>query len=217
MARIITHADITRIADGGVLYIEPGAQLTPLAAERVKARGISVQVGAPSPGLTLAQDVAERVLSRLVPPGTEVAPPVIERVVAEVMGALGESPGPSGDTGGGDPIGVGAPTPSADYCAAYLEAERHRARRRAILTTTGRNQKGIVARLTAVIAELGGDILDLSQTLVGDYFTMILVVDTAELSASFAAFKGAIEEVGQQMGFQCMVMHEDVVTALGRV
>jgi ACT domain-containing protein len=213
MARIITHADITRVADGGTLYIEPGAQLTPLAAERVKARGISVQVGAP-PGLSLAQDVAERVLSRLVPPGTEVDPPVIERVVAEVMGALGESPG---EAGRGDPINVGAPTPSADYCAAYLEAERHRARRRAILTTTGRNQKGIVARLTTVIAEMNGDILDLSQTLVGDYFTMILVVDTAELSASFAAFKGAIEEVGRQMGFQCMVMHEDVVTALGRV
>ena len=41
-----------------------------------------------------------------------------------------------------------------------------------MLTATGRNQKGIVARLTTVIAELGGDILDISQTLVGDYFTM---------------------------------------------
>ena len=47
--------------------------------------------------------------------------------------------------------------------------------------------------MTARIAELGGDILDISQTLVGDYFTMIVVVDTATLDVAFADFKAAME------------------------
>jgi ACT domain-containing protein len=48
---------------------------------------------------------------------------------------------------------------------------------RIVVTSTGRNQSGIVARLAKVIDEFNGDIRDLSQTIVGDYFTMIFVVD----------------------------------------
>ena len=86
-----------------------------------------------------------------------------------------------------------------------------------MLTTTGKNQKGIVARVTAKIAELGGDILDISQTLVGDYFTMIIVVDTASLDVPFAGFKDALEAEVQAMGLQAMTMHEDVLGSLHRV
>ena len=86
-----------------------------------------------------------------------------------------------------------------------------------MLTTTGRNQKDIVARVTARIAELGGDILDISQTLVGDYFTMIVVIDAATLDVSFADFKAAMESEIQLMGLQAMMMHEDVVNTLHRV
>ena len=71
--------------------------------------------------------------------------------------------------------------------------------------------------MTGRIAELGGDILDISQTLVGDYFTMIVVVDTATLDVPFAEFKAAMERAVQDMGLQAMMMHEDVVNSLHRV
>jgi ACT domain-containing protein len=74
-----------------------------------------------------------------------------------------------------------------------------------------------VARVTAKIAELGGDILDISQTLVGDYFTMIIVVDTASLGLPFADFKGQLENEVREMGLSCMMMHEDVVSSLHRI
>jgi ACT domain-containing protein len=153
---------------------------------------------------SLIRQVTRQVMARL----GDASPEVLEAVVAEVVSAV--------ERGGAAPdrVEVG---PGIDYCAACLEQERARTRQRAVLTTTGRNQKGIVARVTARIAELGGDILDISQTLVGDYFTMIIVVDTASLDVPFAAFKESLEAEVRGMGLQAMMMHEDVVASLHRV
>ena len=138
----------------------------------------------------------------------DARPEVLEAVVAEVMQAIG-----TGEAAA-DLVEVG---PGIDYCQACLEQDRARTRHRAVLTTTGRNCKGIVARVTAKIADLGGDILDISQTLVGDYFTMIVVIDAATLDVPFADFKSAMEHEVQAMGLQAMMMHEDVVNSLHRV
>jgi ACT domain-containing protein len=88
---------------------------------------------------------------------------------------------------------------------------------RAVVTTTGKNQRGIVAKIAQAIADAGGDIVDISQTLVSDYFTMIIIVDTDALTLSFAAFKTRLERTVASAGAECLVMHEDVVNALQRV
>jgi len=88
---------------------------------------------------------------------------------------------------------------------------------RAVVTTTGKNQRGIVARIAQAIADAGGDIVDISQTLVSDYFTMIIIVDTGALSVSFAEFKTKLERTVATAGAECLVMHEDIVNALQRV
>jgi ACT domain-containing protein len=162
------------------------------------------QVSAQSP--SLVRQVARQVVARL----GDARPEVIEAVVHEVVGALSQAE----SSASGNFVEVG---PGIDYCQMCLEQERARSRTRAVLTTTGRNQKGIVARVTAKIAELGGDILDISQTLVGDYFTMIIVVDTASLDVPFASFKEALEAEVRAMSLSCMMMHEDVVSSLHRI
>ena len=88
---------------------------------------------------------------------------------------------------------------------------------RAVVTTTGKNQRGIVAKIAQAIADAGGDIVDISQTLVSDYFTMIIIVDTGALSVSFAEFKTRLERTVSATGAECLVMHEDVVNAIQRV
>jgi ACT domain-containing protein len=97
------------------------------------------------------------------------------------------------------------------------ESRRASGGSRAVVTTTGKNQRGIVARIAQAIADTGGDIVDISQTLVSDYFTMIIIVDTAALSVSFAEFKAKLERTVATAGAECLVMHEDVVNALQRV
>jgi ACT domain-containing protein len=205
MPRVVSHTEIAALADGSTLTLAPDAIVTPLAAEAARARGIVLaHENAAGAAPTLVRQVARQVVARM----GDAAPEVLEAVVAEVMAAVG--------AGEASPelVQVG---PGIDYCQACLEQERARSRHRAVLTTTGRNQKGIVARVTAKIAELGGDILDISQTLVGDYFTMIVVVDTATLGVPFAEFKAAMERAVQDMGLQAMMMHEDVVNSLHRV
>lgn len=205
MPRVVSHAEVAAAAEGSTLTVDADTIVTPLAAEEARARGITIaRMSAAGVAPTLVRQVARQVVARM----GDAQPEVLEAVVAEVMSALGTGEASS------SLVEVG---PGIDYCQACLEQERSRTRHRAVLTTTGRNQKGIVARVTARIAELGGDILDISQTLVGDYFTMIVVIDAATLDVPFADFKAAMEAAVQSMGLQVMMMHEDVVNTLHRV
>ncbi|MGZ3425070.1 MAG: ACT domain-containing protein [Polyangia bacterium] len=205
MPRVVSHTEIAAVADGGTLTVDADTIVTPLAAEQARARGIVIaRNNAAGVAPTLVRQVARQVVARM----GDAQPEVLEAVVAEVMSAISSGEAAS------SLVEVG---PGIDYCQACLDQERARTRHRAVLTTTGRNQKGIVARVTARIAELGGDILDISQTLVGDYFTMIVVIDAATLDVAFADFKAAMESEVQSMGLQAMMMHEDVVNTLHRV
>jgi ACT domain-containing protein len=210
MPRVVSHSEVEAVGRGGTLTVEPDALVTPLALESARALEVTLVRGAAGASVTHAsptviRQVAQQVVARL----GDASPEVVEAVVAEVVGALGGAIGPN--------PGEVEVAPGIDFCQMCIEQERARTRTRAVLTTTGRNQKGIVARVTAKIAELGGDILDISQTLVGDYFTMIIVVDTASLDVPFGDFKSRLEDEVQTMGLQCMMMHEDVVTSLHRI
>jgi ACT domain-containing protein len=103
-----------------------------------------------------------------------------------------------------------------EVCASCAEEARRRGPR-AVITTTGKNRRGIVANIAQAIAAAGGDIVDIAQTLVGDYFTMIIVVDTAALEVTFADFKARLTRAVETLGAECLVMHEEIVNALQRV
>ena len=205
MPRVVSHTEVAAVADGGTLTVDADTIVTPLAAEEARARGVTIaRLNGGGVAPTLVRQVTRQVVARM----GDAQPEVLEAVVAEVMSAIG-----SGEAA----ASLVEVAPGIDYCQACLDQERARTRHRAVLTTTGRNTKGIVARVTARIADLGGDILDISQTLVGDYFTMIVVVDVATLDVPFADFKAAMESEVQSMGLQAMMMHEDVVSSLHRV
>jgi ACT domain-containing protein len=205
--KVVSHTDVHAAGAGGTIELQPDAVVTPLAEEEARRLGVTLRrsgSGGVSPSLVRA--VTQRVVSRL---GPDADPVVLEAVIRESVEALAAS--------GAESVGREEVAPGIDFCQMCLEQERSRSRTRAVITTTGRNQKGIVARVTTRIFELGGDIVDISQTLVGDYFTMIVVVDTATLAVSFADFKSSIEETVHALGLQCMTMHEDVLSSLHRV
>jgi ACT domain-containing protein len=137
---------------------------------------------------------------------------VISQVLEEVQGETRTTP-----RGAQLPVLPEGVQPTIDYCALCVEQEQQRGRKRAVLTTTGKNRRGIVAKMTQVIAEAGGDILDISQTLVSDYFTMIIIVDIAKLETSFEEFKTRVTAASSELGIQTMMMHEDIMASLHRV
>jgi ACT domain-containing protein len=131
---------------------------------------------------------------------------IIAAEVEAAVGARADEPARSGEALG-----------RVELCASCLEEARRKSGKRAVVTTTGKNAKGIVAKIAQAIAEAGGDIVDISQTLVSDFFTMIIVVDTSGLEVPFAELKARLQRAVGALGAECLVMHEDVVNALQRV
>src|SRR5688572_4801410 len=151
MRRVVSHAEIDRVPEGGVLRIDADALVTPLARERAELRRVTIETG-DEIGATpaLIRQITRQVVARL--PGESAA--TIEAVVAEILGAVGSAGGAAG-TGGGQRFSLGGDeAASVDVCAACLESERARARARAVLTVTGRNSRGIAAAVTAALSEV---------------------------------------------------------------
>ncbi len=206
MPRVISHSEVEKVGQGGTLTVDEEAILTPLAAEVARARNVQIVRGARAGGTDAQMQMIRQVTQQVVEKMADADPAVLEAVIGEVVGALESSPDGLVEVG-----------PNIDYCAMCVEQERSRHRARAVLTITGRNQKGIVAHITSRIADFGGDILDISQTLVGNFFTMIIIVDAKSPSVPFEEFKNAVEKSVAEMGLGCMMMHEDVVASLHRV
>lgn len=135
----------------------------------------------------------------------------LRRLVAEVTREVAAESATAGKT-----PGAAETLSRAEVCASCAEEARRRGPR-AVVTTTGKNRRGIVANIAQAIADAGGDIVDISQTLVSDYFTMIIVVDTAALAVPLADFKARLTRAVQALGAECVVMHEEIVNALQRV
>ena len=143
----------------------------------------------------VAEEIAHRVIAQLGAAGADSA----HLVGQEIAAALNTLPGaaPRSTT-----------SPQAHHPA------------RVVITATGRNGSGIVAGLASAIDEFRGDIRDISQTIIGDYFTMIFVVDIAGATSEGARFdqlKHSLTLAGEQLGIHVVAMHDDILTAMHSV
>lgn len=88
---------------------------------------------------------------------------------------------------------------------------------RAIITVLGRDQIGIIAWVTGRLAEYSVNILDISQTIVNEFFTMIMVVDLDPANLELVALSRMLEDEGQEKGLQVKVQHEDIFAFMHRI
>ena len=88
---------------------------------------------------------------------------------------------------------------------------------RVIISVFGLNRPGIVASVTAILAEHSCNILDISQKLMQEFFTMILVVDISEGKSSFAHLQDEFTALGERLGIKVYAQHEDVFRAINRL
>jgi ACT domain-containing protein len=106
---------------------------------------------------------------------------------------------------------------------ALLEVAQERASQtpeRVVVTATGTNRTGIVARLAAVIDEFGGDIRDVSQTIVGSYFTILFVVDISGATrqgSTFATLQQRLREEASALGIHVVAIHDDILSTMHAV
>ncbi|PJA53506.1 MAG: ACT domain-containing protein [Candidatus Marinimicrobia bacterium CG_4_9_14_3_um_filter_48_9] len=88
---------------------------------------------------------------------------------------------------------------------------------RVIVSIFGHNKMGIIAGVTAVLAQHHCNILDISQKIMGDLFTMILVVDIGHSSLNMDSLKDQLNNTANQLGVKIYVQNEAVFTAMDRL
>ena len=97
------------------------------------------------------------------------------------------------------------------------ESRKNNAESRIVIAVIGQDRPGIMAGVTAVLAKRSANILDVSQTIMSDLFTMVMLVDIKGLSAPFSALKADLEEHGREAGLSIIVQHEEIFKAMHRV
>ncbi len=85
---------------------------------------------------------------------------------------------------------------------------------RAVVTVTGKDKKGVIAKVSAFLAEKGVNIEDVSQTILNEYFAMIMIVDTSEAKEELAVLAGECAEMGKKIGMSIYLQHEDIFNAM---
>lgn len=88
---------------------------------------------------------------------------------------------------------------------------------RAIVTVIGKDRVGIIADVTTLLAQYGVNVLDISQTVLQEYFTMIMLVDAAQCTVPFADLARTLDEAGTQRGLQIRAQREDIFNAMHRI
>ena len=87
----------------------------------------------------------------------------------------------------------------------------------AIITVVGSDKVGIIARVSAFLAERNINILDISQTVLSGNFVMMMVVDLSSCSKVLEDLKKELTEMGESFGVNISMMHEKVFSAIHRI
>ena len=88
---------------------------------------------------------------------------------------------------------------------------------RAVVTVTGKDKKGIISKISAFLSEKNANIEDISQTILGEYFAMIMLVDLSEATEELSALAKECSELGKKIGMSVYMQHEDFFNAMHNV
>jgi len=87
----------------------------------------------------------------------------------------------------------------------------------AIITVVGSDKVGIIAKVSAFLAERNINILDISQTVLSGNFVMMMVADLSSSSVMPGDLKKELTEMGESFGVSISMMHEKVFSAMHRI
>lgn len=88
---------------------------------------------------------------------------------------------------------------------------------KAIITVIGVDQIGIIAEVSNLLAEKKVNILDINQTVLGEYFTMTMLVDLENLEISLEELKNELNKKGKKLGLSIKLQHEDIFRSMHRI
>lgn len=87
----------------------------------------------------------------------------------------------------------------------------------AVLSVVGKDTVGILASVSSKCAEYKANVIDVSQTVINEYFAMFMFINIDELSIEFNDFVDELVKLGKDKGLEIHVMHEDIFNLMHKI
>ena len=88
---------------------------------------------------------------------------------------------------------------------------------KAIVTVLGKDQVGIIAKVSTYLAEKSANILEISQTIVKGYFDMLMIVDITECTCTPGELAGGLKELGEANSLVIKLQREEIFESMHRI
>ena len=88
---------------------------------------------------------------------------------------------------------------------------------RAVVTVVGKDKTGIISKVSTFLAEKDVNILDISQTIMDEYFAMIMMVDLSNSQTELSQLAQECSAMGRKIGMSIHIQHEDIFNAMHSV
>ena len=88
---------------------------------------------------------------------------------------------------------------------------------KAVITVVGHDAKGIIAKVSSMCADFGVNIAEISQSILKEYFAMIMVIEIADITILFADFVDKMHDMGAENGLEIRTMHEDIFNSMHKI
>ena len=89
--------------------------------------------------------------------------------------------------------------------------------KKAVITVVGKDSVGIIAKVCTYLAENNINILDISQTIVQEYFNMMMIVDFSKTEKEFLEAANDLEKIGENIGVIIKAQREDIFDMMHRI
>ena len=89
--------------------------------------------------------------------------------------------------------------------------------KKTIITVVGKDTVGIIAKVCTYLAENQINILDISQTIVNNYFNMMMIVESEEVVKTFPVMASELEQIGEELGVKIQAQHQEIFEMMHRI
>lgn len=88
---------------------------------------------------------------------------------------------------------------------------------KAVITVVGKDTVGIIAKISQVCTEYNVNILDITQTVMSEYFAMIMLTDITSVTSQFSKFAEVLSNIGKENALEIHAMHEDIFNTMHHI
>lgn len=89
--------------------------------------------------------------------------------------------------------------------------------KKTIITVVGKDTVGIIAKVCTYLAEKGVNVLDITQTILSGYFNMMMIVDLAASTKSFAEVSNELDTLGESIGVTIKIQRAEIFEKMHRI